>query len=374
MSWSARRRHDSLLLFALLLLACLLIVELTSLPATDRTRTVSGASSLSVANTSLVRVVPITHVTFARSTPLHVYSFGQASPGLMQPTVDAHGNLWVGEMAANRLARLNTSTGQVKTWEAPGGENGIMTTTTDAQGRVWFVEQNANYLGRFDPTTQHFQTFPLGTIKQRLMGPQSLQFDARGLLWFTASASGDIGQLNPRTGKIRTWPVPVPVSGAPAVPFSLAVTRTGQVWFGYLTGGTIGHLDPATGHITLFHLGDPQATIFAMASDRRGRVWFTELLPGRLGMIDPTTNRITLLTVPPIQNTPSGLYGLAPASDGTIWVADDTASALVQYHPDQGTATIFPLATTSAPYDLTTGRGGAIWSTSSNSVGELPSL
>jgi virginiamycin B lyase len=313
-------------------------------------------------------------VTVARSTPLHVYSFGQTSPGLMQPTVDAHGNLWVGEMSANRLARLNTSTGQVKTWEAPEGENGIMTTTTDAQGRVWFVEQNANYLGRFDPLTQHFQMFPLETIKQRLMGPQSLQFDGAGQLWFTAAAGGAIGQLIPTTGRIRTWIVPVPVSGAPAAPFSLAVTRTGQVWFGYLTGGTIGHLDPATGHITLFHLGDPQATIFAMTSDRKGRVWFTELLPGRLGMIDPTTNRITLLTVPPIQNMPSGLYGLAPAPDGTIWIADNTASALVQYHPDQEAATIFPLATTSAPYDLTPGRGGTIWCTSSNSVGELPSL
>ncbi len=274
-------------------------------------------------------------------------------------------------MSANRLARLNTSTGQVKTWEAPGGKNGIMTTTIDGKGIVWFVEQNANYLGRFDPLTQHFQTFPLGTIKQRLMGPQSLQFDARGLLWFTASASGDIGQLNPITGKIRTWSVPAPVSGTPAAPLSLAVTPTGQIWFGYLTGGTVGRLDPATGHVSLFHLGDPQATIFAITADRRGRVWFTELFPGRLGMIDLATNRVTLLSVPSIQNAPPALYGLAAPPDGTIWFADNAASLLVRYRPDQATFTFFSLSAANAPYDLTPGRSGTIWSTSSTSVVEL---
>jgi virginiamycin B lyase len=108
-----------------------------------------------------------------------------------------------------------------------------------------------------------------------------------------------------------------------------------------------------------------------MAADRMGRIWFTELLPGRLGMIDPATKRVTLLSVPSIQHVPPTLYGLAAAPDGSIWFADNTASALVRYRPEQGTSTFFALPTTSAPYGLTIGPDGTIWSTSSNSAGKL---
>jgi virginiamycin B lyase len=372
--WSAHRRHDALLLLFLLLFGSALIVLVTSSPS-GRAGKVSGfsfpAASSSVSTVNATRVVLTPRTRFARSTPVQSYSFGQTTPGLMQPDVDAHGHLWVGEMSANRLARLDVSTGQVTTWEPPGGKSGIMTTAIDAQGMVWFVEQNANYLGRFDPATQRFQTFPLQPINQHQMGPQSLQFDATDQLWFTAETSGDIGRLNPTTGKIQTWPVPAPVSGAPAAPFSLTVTRTGQIWFGYLTGGTVGLLDPATGHVTLFRLGDPQATIFSMAADRTGRIWFTELLPGRLGMIDPATKRITLLSVPSIQHVPPVLYGVVAAPDGSIWFADNTASALVRYRPEQATSTFFALPTTSAPYGLTLGPDGTIWSTSSNCASKL---
>ncbi len=216
--WSARRRHDAFMLLILLLLGSLLIVVLTGGPL-GSTRKQAGFSSQptspSVSNGHATPAVLTPRMTLASPTQMHIYAFVQTNPGLMQPAVDGHGHLWVGEMFANRLARLDASTGQVNTWEAPEGKSGIMTTAIDAQGRVWFVEQNASYLGRFDPATQRFQTFPLRSIAQRQMGPQSLQFDASGQIWFTAATSGEIGQLNPTTGRIRTWPVPAPISGAP---------------------------------------------------------------------------------------------------------------------------------------------------------------
>src|SRR6266567_4010312 len=53
---------------------------------------------------------------------------------LMQVAVDAQGNVWVGEMHANRLGRLNAQTGAVSSWTPPGAQYGIMTTIVDAQG------------------------------------------------------------------------------------------------------------------------------------------------------------------------------------------------------------------------------------------------
>src|SRR6266567_1018947 len=102
--------------------------------------------------------------------------------GLMQPAVDAQGNVWVGEMSANRLARLASHTGVVTTWKPPNGKYGIMTTAVDTKGKVWFVEQGANYIGRFDPATQTFRSFPLGIVNGHPLVPQDLQFDTRGQL------------------------------------------------------------------------------------------------------------------------------------------------------------------------------------------------
>jgi virginiamycin B lyase len=286
----------------------------------------------------------------------------------MQPVVDARGNVWVGEMYANRLAQLNSDTGAVTSWEAPNGKNGIMTTAIDAQGNAWFVEQGANYIGRFDPARRTFRIFPLGTVQGRPMGPQALQFDASGLLWFTAAVGGRIGRLDPATGAIQTWPVPPPGVGIPSAPFSLTVTQGGQVWFGDITGGAVGHLDPATGHVTLYHLADPQATVFSMAHDAKGRIWFTEIVPGKLGMIDPTTGNITELPMPTMSGNSAVLYGLVVAHDGDVWFVNSGADVLVRYAPGKATYTFVQLSLPSgAPFGLALDATGKLWFTAAGS-------
>jgi len=294
----------------------------------------------------------------------------------MQPAVDAQGNVWVGEMYANRLARLDSRTGFVTTWEPPNGKNGLMTTVIDTHGNVWFVEQGANYIGRFDPVRQTFRIFPLGTVQGRPMGPQALQFDAKGLLWFTAAVGGRIGRLDPATGQVQTWPVPPPRTGVPSSPFSLTVMPNGQVWFGDIGGGAVGHLDPGTGNVTLYHLADPQAGVFSMASDTKGRIWFTELELGKLGMIDPTANRVVELPVPTVSGNPPALYGLVVVPSGDVWFVNNAAHALVRYSPGDAAYTFFQLSLPSeAPYGLTLAPDGRLWFTaigsSANAVGEM---
>jgi len=294
----------------------------------------------------------------------------------MQPAVDARGNVWVGEMYANRLARLASQTGVVTTWNPPNGKNGLMTTTVDARGNVWFVEQGANYLGHFDPARQTFRTFPLGTTHGRPMGPQDLQFDASGNLWFTAATGGRIGRLDPATGRIQTWPVPSPGAGIPSSPFSLTVMPNGQVWFGDITGGAVGHLDPTTGRITLYRLADPQTTVFSMAHDTKGRIWFTELVPGKLGMIDSATGRVTELSVPTVSGNLPSLYRLVVTNNDEVWFVDNGANALVRYIPGKATYTFFQLSASSGGlYGLTSDGAGRLWfstsGSSTNAVGEM---
>lgn len=305
----------------------------------------------------------------------HLYTLSPTNTGLMQPTVDVNGNVWVGEMNANRLARLNTRTGVVTTWVPPNAQNGIMTTAVDRRGVVWFVEQGANYIGSFDPAQEVFRTFPLGVAHGHLLGPQALAFDASGKLWFTAPSGGQVGRLDPTTGVITTWDVSAPRGGTRSAPFSLTVTGDGQVWFGLLAGGAIGNLDPSSGRITLYPLPNAQTAVFSMAADSKNRIWWTELNTGRLGELDPATQ--TLLEVP-VPAEPGGtlpsLYAITVTHDGTVWFADNTANALVRYEPITRAFTFFQFSSPSnAPYGLALDMRGFVWFTaaSSSTVGEV---
>ncbi len=379
--WSARRRRDAWFLLIVLLLGIGTIMTLSYGGAqhagqTSGTQPETFPPAVTTTSTTAGTPAPTARV-LAGTAQSHLYPFPQSNVGLMQPAVDARGNVWVGEMYANRLARLDSHTGVVTSWEAPNGKNGIMTTAIDAQGNAWFVEQGANYIGRFDPARQTFRIFPLGTVQGRIMGPQALQFDARGFLWFTAAVGGRIGRLDPATGAIQTWPVPLPGVGIPSAPFSLTVLPNGQVWFGDITGGAVGHLDPATGHVTLYHLADPQATIFSMAHDAKGRIWFTEIVPGRLGMIDSTTGRVTELPVPTVSGHPAALYGVVVAPGGDVWFANNGANALVRYAPTTAIYTFFRLSASSGGlYGLALDPAGRLWFTTSGSstnvIGEMP--
>jgi streptogramin lyase len=275
---------------------------------------------------------PRTHLVIGQARAI-VDRIASSNVGLMQPGVDRRGNVWVGEMYANRFAR-------------------------------------------FDPATGAFRLFPLGTVGGRPLGPQDLQFDKSGSLWFTASVAGRIGRLDPATGRVQTWPVPAPAQGIAAAPYSLAVTPGGKVWFGLLSGGAIGHLVPATGHVTLYHLADPQAHIFSMASDARERIWFTEMIPGKLGMFDPTTHTMTDIPVPAVSGHPAALYGLVIAPGGDIWFANSGADALARYSPAMATYTFYQLSTSyGGLYGLALDSGGQLWftidGTSANYIGEI---
>ena len=360
--WISVRSHTiGLFVAPLLLLGTMILLSSCTAPTMAQQ---PGTTQPAVAVT-IAPPPPVTSTVRAAQRQLSI--FAKTDVGLMQPAIDAQGNLWVGEMYANRLGRIDTNTGAVTQWHAPKANYGIMTTTVDAQGNVWFVEQDSDYIGRFDPRTQAFRVFPLGKLNGRALGPQDLQFDAHGLLWFTAAAGGGIGRLDPSTGALHVWSVPSLTNNLVS-PYSLALAADGRVWFGELSGGAIGQLDPATGHITLYRLGSADAQVFAMAIDGKGRVWFTEMVPSKLGMFDPASNTLTELPIPALPGSSSALYGLVIARDGSIWFVDNGADALVRYMLDAHNLTFYKLnLPAGAPYGLTLDQSGRLWFTADGS-------
>ncbi len=74
---------------------------------------------------------PRTHVVIGEARAI-VDRVASSNAGLMQPAVDAQGNVWVGEMYANHFARFDSQSEAVTTWVAPHG-NDPRTITTSAR-------------------------------------------------------------------------------------------------------------------------------------------------------------------------------------------------------------------------------------------------
>jgi streptogramin lyase len=325
------------------LLVALILTQIGSAPA-RKTSSVTPAAA-GIAQTAKVRQYQVA-----------------AEAGLMQPSVDADGNVWVGEMGTNHLTRIEASSGAVTSWTPPGGQYNIMATVPDKQGNIWFTEQAANYIGRFDPRTEKFTTYPLGSEDGQGMGPQDLRFDASGKLWFTLLAGGRIGRLDPATGAIQTWMVPAPRDGVKSYPFALAITPDGQIWFGMLSGGAVGKLDPASGKVTFAQLADDKAAVFSMASDSTGDIWFTEMQAGKLGQVDGKTGRVSEIDVPKALGNPSTLYAVATANNGDVWFASGGANALIRYTPQSQAFRFFVLPIpASVPYGVAFDSAGKLW-------------
>jgi virginiamycin B lyase len=310
---------------------------------------------------------PYTNLGSAPDGTLTAYHLTTPGVGMMQPAVDAHGDLWFGEMLTNRLTRVNHLTGQVTSWEPPNGRNNITKVAIDREGTVWFVEQLASYIATFDPRTEGFVVYPLAGPNGASLLPQDLAFDAHGALWFTApggSNGGAIGRLDPSTGAIQYWQPRNPSARGPVRPFSLVVAPSGEIWFGLLAGGAVGRLDPETGEMSYYPLANPRATVFAMAADTRNHIYFTELLDGKLGVINTASRTVSERAIPQTFGSPASLYGVVVGPPGVVWFASAGANALIRYEPRRNLLTFYRLnAPGSAPFGLALDGQHRLWYT-----------
>lgn len=342
--------------------------------------TLNGMAPLLSASTSPAASRPASTPASAGGTPaptggarnadavrsrLQIYPAGDPRASLMQPVLDREGNIWFGEMRANKLARLDPRTGKITEWQAPGGRYGLMSTTLGPDGMLWFAEEDAGFIGRFDPNTERFTTYPVEQFQGRTAMPERLRFDTTGKLWFTINRSGQIGRLDPASREIRTWDVLPLNETSPSRPYSIALAPDGAVWFGAaLRGGVVGRLDPATGAVKVYRLNEPTAQVTTMASGRDGIVWFTELEYNRLGRIDTRTGKVTELEIPEPVGATTGNYAVDVGPDGKVWFTSTNANAIIAYDPSTGRFRFHALPVPeSVPYGIAAAPDGTVWFT-----------
>ncbi|HEY1956067.1 MAG TPA: hypothetical protein VGH28_10645 [Polyangiaceae bacterium] len=291
----------------LLLLVAACAAHQTTLPVTTTSATVVGSS---VANRVEIREYK---VPTADAFPHDV-------------AVGPKGELWFTEERANKIGRLDRTTGTFDEYTletAAAAPHGL---AIDRSGNVWFSANAKGFIGKLDPATGRFAKYALPD--RHASDPHSLAFDRSGTLWFTVEKAGFVGKLDTETGEFALRPL----ARENALPYGIAIGKDGAPYVAEFGANQIARIDPHTMDVREFPL--PQAARprrVAVAPD--GSLYFTDFARGKIGRLDTATGVVAEWSSP--SGPRSQPYGLAITDDGDVWFAETGVqpSRLVRFEP-----------------------------------------
>jgi virginiamycin B lyase len=242
------------------------------------------------------------------------------------PAVGADGALWFTEQMANKLGRLDPTTGAFKEFPLKLEDSGPHGLVADREGNIWFTGNFKGYIGKLDPKTGAVTEFKIPDPKGE--DPHTAVFDSRGVLWFTLQVANMVGRLNPETGKIDLKHVPT----ADSHPYGMAINSKGIPIFCEFATNKMAKIDPETMEITEYVLPEG-ARPRRMAIDANDRVYFTDFSEGRLGRLDMTSGAVKMWASP--GGAKSAPYGIAITPDGTVWYSESGVkpNTIIQFDP-----------------------------------------
>ena len=271
---------------------------------------------------------------------------------------DKDGNLWIPYYGpANKIARLNPTTGEVKEFPVPNvGTAAIHSAVPAADGSVWLAETGANKLGQWDPNTQKITEYQdpylpgkegirAGGTKHTIrFGPggamwvsgyplskfdpetrkfthfndvpssYDIKIGQNGDPWFTSPRNNKIGKVDSKTMKVTQWTLPTDKS----FPRRLEVAPDGMIWIGEFSGGKIAQFDPMTQTFKEFPLPGPYPTPYSLGFDTDGYLWYDSHHMDVLGRFDTKTGDIIEY---PFPHSEIAMREFFRDSQGRMWYA-----------------------------------------------------
>lgn len=188
-----------------------------------------------------------------------------------------------------------------------------------------------------------------------------------GTVWFTLESSDSIGRI--RNGQVER----IPKGTESLEPLGLAVDANGAAWYTEAPKQRISRVSP-DGSIASFGLSTPIARLGRLTVAPDGAVWFAEPTVGSVTRLQDGrfTRHVVAALVPKVP--PDAVpFGVAVASDGTIWATLPSADKLLRISPG-GEATAFDVPTRrSGLGDVAVGPDGVVYfvQTAANKIGRF---
>lgn len=313
------------------------------------------------------------------------YPLPQENSGLMRPALDSKGRVWFGAMGQNALVLFDPHSGKFSQYLTPGGKFGIMGVSVASDDTIWFTEQYANYIGHYNPQTQKFKTDALPEVTtpdpnnpdktiSLPSAPNDLALDAEGNVWFTEMNADEIGMLNSKTGKIKQYQLSEQQTVQTLSPYGITIDAQGTIWFTEASTNELGRLDPLTGEVNMFTVKNLSAPLMEVTSDAQGNIWATTFRSPYLVSFDPLDESFTSYFASDNNQPSGGLYDLAIANDGSIWVTVTGANQLACLDVKKKRFTYYTIPTeASIPLGIRLADNGTLWFTESggNKIGSL---
>jgi len=179
--------------------------------------------------------------------------------------------------------------------------------------------------------------------------PTAVAIAPDGSVWFTIDFGDGIGRV--REGSVER----LPKKGRNVEPIGLAVDSSGAAWFTDPSAIAVLRMTPA-GELQSFPLGTPIARLARLAIAPDGAVWFAESSAYSI-----TRLKDGVLKRHDVQSVRGGPYGVAVASDGTVWATLQSANQLMRISPSEEIAQ-YDLPTAGAsPTDVAVDAKGGVW-------------
>jgi virginiamycin B lyase len=170
-----------------------------------------------------------------------------------------------------------------------------------------------------------------------------------GSVWFTIDFGDGVGLI--RDGKMQR----VPKAGRNVEPIGLGIDKDGAAWLTDPSKIAILRIT-ANGDVKSFSLGTPVARLARLTVAPDGAVWFAESTA-----FSVTRLKDGKLDRHEFKSLRGGPYGVAVASDGTVWATLQSGNQLLRIAPT-GEMTEHDLPTPSAaPTDVAVDPQGGVW-------------
>jgi virginiamycin B lyase len=236
--------------------------------------------------TSLTLLVAATLLASTGALKVSIKEYDVPTPNARphDPAVSPDGALWVTEQMANKLGRLDPSTGQFREYPLKTPDSGPHGLAADKDGNIWFAAIFKSYIGKLDPKTGNITEYRMPD--PRAKDPHTPVFDQTGILWFTLQESSMVGRLDPSTGDIKVKLTPT----QHAVPYGIVVTQDGVPFFCEFGTNKLASIDPHSMTIREYPLPEgARPRRLALASD--GTIYYSDYQRGYLGHFDPKTSK-----------------------------------------------------------------------------------
>jgi virginiamycin B lyase len=262
--------------------------------------------------------------------------------------------LWVADVAANRMIAIDVATGAQQIHEVP--TDVLMSPHSlhrANDGSLWITPLFNSIVAHLNPATEQWQTWRLRTADGKSPGIHDLSFgyehelltDTRGRIWFSDIGNNAVGYFDPGEGTSRIWPAP-PSPGRPGRTslYGLSMTKDrNQVWYSQLGNGSFGGFDiERQEYIGPFQLPDPNAGPRRITISDDDVVYMALYGSGQLAEFDTKTR--TMTGIYDLPDTASAPYSATwDPVRRVVWIPTSNGDVIYRFDPASKSFGVLPL-------------------------------